>query len=147
MAACHEPAGPRPAGATQRLALALIGAYRRWLSPYKGFRCAHAALHGGASCSQAVADIVAGHGLWQGRRHIRARFHACRAAYQELAASRPPRRQNPPASPPATRDQRCARRCRDCADCTDCAGTAADLCSCVGKLPLRHCDDCACDCF
>lgn len=48
MAAGEEaPGTTRPAGVAQRLALLLIGAYRRWLSPYKGFRCAHAALHGG----------------------------------------------------------------------------------------------------
>ena len=146
MAAGEEaPGTARPAGVAQRLALLLIGAYRRWLSPYKGFRCAHAALHGGASCSQAVADIVAGHGLWQGRRHIRARFRACRAAYQALAANHTARRPPPQAHDPGR--NRCARRCRDCADCSDCAGSAADTGSCLGKLPLRHCDDCACDCF
>jgi putative component of membrane protein insertase Oxa1/YidC/SpoIIIJ protein YidD len=29
----------------------LIGLYQRYLSPCKGFRCAHAAWHGGPSCS------------------------------------------------------------------------------------------------
>ncbi|MEF2278610.1 membrane protein insertion efficiency factor YidD [Deinococcus sp. YIM 134068] len=67
-----------------RLALAAICLYRRHLSPRKGFRCAHAALHGGESCSAAVARIVREDGLRAGRVRIAARFGACRAAHNAL---------------------------------------------------------------
>ncbi|GBF05078.1 hypothetical protein DAERI_030244 [Deinococcus aerius] len=71
------------------LALSGIRLYQRSLSPHKGFRCAHAALHGGESCSAAVARIVQEDGLRGGRARILARFRECRAAYNVLHAGSP----------------------------------------------------------
>lgn len=65
-------------------ALAGIRFYQRFLSPLKGFRCAHAAVHGGESCSAAVARIVRQDGLIRGRGRIAARFQACREAHEAL---------------------------------------------------------------
>lgn len=65
-------------------ALALIGLYGRYLSPHKGFRCAHAALHGGPGCSGAVADILTRRGLRGGWGEVAARVAACRAAHDAL---------------------------------------------------------------
>lgn len=65
-----------------------IAGYRRWLSPYKGFRCAAATLHGGNSCSRAIQDIVLQKGPWRGRRAIRERFALCRMAAQQLRERR-----------------------------------------------------------
>lgn len=66
------------------LALRAIQWYRRALSPHKGFRCAHAALHGGPSCSVQVARIVRQQGLIGGRRAVADQFRACRAAHRTL---------------------------------------------------------------
>ena len=66
------------------LALGSIDAYQRWLSPLKGFRCAHAALFGGESCSAAVRRLVSEQGLVGGRADIAARFQTCRQAYGHL---------------------------------------------------------------
>lgn len=71
------------------LALRVIGLYQRHLSPRKGFRCAHAMLYGGESCSVAVARIVREDGLRGGRARIAARFGACRAAYTALHGGSP----------------------------------------------------------
>lgn len=60
--------------------------YQRHLSPLKGFRCAHAARHGGPSCSHAVLAIVEERGLVGGWPEVRARFAACRLAYADLRA-------------------------------------------------------------
>lgn len=79
---------PRPAP-TDLLALRAIRFYQRWLSPHKGFRCAHAALHGGPSCSAAVADLLAQYGLAAARPHIAARFGECRQAHQMLRLGAP----------------------------------------------------------
>jgi|GEM_PF-1040961 len=65
-------------------ALGLIEVYGRFLSPVKGFRCAHAALHGGASCSHAVRGVIAQHGVLGGTALIAERFAACREAYAIL---------------------------------------------------------------
>jgi putative component of membrane protein insertase Oxa1/YidC/SpoIIIJ protein YidD len=70
------------------LALGSIDLYQRWLSPLKGFRCAHAALFGGESCSAAVRRLVSEQGLLGGRGDIAARFQTCRQAYSHLAAAR-----------------------------------------------------------
>lgn len=72
-----------------RLTLSGIRLYQRHLSPRKGFRCAHAALHGGESCSAAVARIVREEGLSRGRARIAARFGACRAAHNVIHGGSP----------------------------------------------------------
>lgn len=71
---------------TTELALGAIRAYQRFLSPIKGFRCAHAAYHGGPSCSHAVARIVREHGMRGAWPRIAARFAACRDAHDHLRA-------------------------------------------------------------
>ncbi|MFC4639561.1 membrane protein insertion efficiency factor YidD [Deinococcus hohokamensis] len=80
---------PRHHPLADRLALKTIRFYQRALSPHKGFRCAHAALHGGESCSAAVARIIRQEGLREGRGHIAARFVACRAAHDALRSGSP----------------------------------------------------------
>ena len=71
------------------LALSAIRFYQRRLSPRKGFCCAHAALHGGESCSGAVARIIREDGLRAGQPRIAARFAACREAHRALRAGSP----------------------------------------------------------
>lgn len=68
-----------------------IRLYQVHLSPRKGFSCAHAAVHGGPSCSSAVAQIIASHGVWHGRRPIEQRFIDCRSAAQVIARQPPNR--------------------------------------------------------
>ncbi|WP_146396740.1 membrane protein insertion efficiency factor YidD [Pseudobythopirellula maris] len=67
-----------------RLSVSLITFYQRRISPHKGFSCAHRLVHGGASCSEAVADIVRDQGVLSGWAIIRRRFAACKAAAVEL---------------------------------------------------------------
>ncbi|UQN09617.1 membrane protein insertion efficiency factor YidD [Deinococcus sp. QL22] len=66
-------------------ALSAISFYQRWLSPLKGFRCAHAALYGGESCSAAVARVISEQGLTGSASAISARFQACRSAFDQLS--------------------------------------------------------------
>ncbi|WP_081908958.1 membrane protein insertion efficiency factor YidD [Deinococcus sp. YIM 77859] len=71
------------------LALSGIRFYQRFLSGRKGFRCAHAALYGGETCSAAIARIIREEGLRPGRRRIAARFRECRAAHELLRVGSP----------------------------------------------------------
>jgi len=71
--------------AAQSVALA-ITAYQQFVSPHKGFCCAHRYLNGGLSCSQAVKRLVLNHGLIESLPLVRARFEACRNAYKLLLA-------------------------------------------------------------
>jgi len=66
------------------LASAAISGYQRYLSPYKGFRCAHRALHGELTCSEAVKRLIQAHGVVAAWPHVRERFAQCRAASLEL---------------------------------------------------------------
>lgn len=72
-----------------RLTLSGICLYRRLLSPHKGFRCAHAALHGGEPCSAAVARIVREDGVIGGHARVAARFRECRAVQDLLRGGSP----------------------------------------------------------
>ena len=48
-----------------RLALAVITAYQRHLSPRKGFCCAHRVQQGGPSCSEYARQTLTVYGLWR----------------------------------------------------------------------------------
>lgn len=75
--------------ALDRSTVNAIRFYQRFVSPRKGFRCAHAALHGGESCSAAVARIVRDEGLLAGRGRIARRFAECREAHIQLGSPSP----------------------------------------------------------
>jgi putative component of membrane protein insertase Oxa1/YidC/SpoIIIJ protein YidD len=71
-----------------RLAAAAIRGYQRWISPYKGFRCAHRALHGGHSCSEFARLAILEYGITQAWPGIRQQFRECRAAFLHLRQQR-----------------------------------------------------------
>ncbi len=58
----------------------LISFYQRFISPYKGFRCAHNVLYRESSCSVAVKQIIHEHGVFSGWALINQRFRDCREA-------------------------------------------------------------------
>ena len=62
---------------TRRSATSLISFYQRYISPHKGFRCAHRVYHGGQSCSGYAKTVVQQHGLGAAIPLIRQRFSAC----------------------------------------------------------------------
>jgi hypothetical protein len=45
------------------LAYKAVRGYQRYISPYKGFRCAHYQLHRETSCSGHFRDLLSQHGL------------------------------------------------------------------------------------
>jgi len=63
-------------------AVGAIHAYRRWLSPVKGFRCAPQAVHGQGSCSQYALTVLQAHPFGPARALLRDRFQACAEAYR-----------------------------------------------------------------
>lgn len=64
-----------------------ISGYQRFISPYKGWHCAHAVLHGGASCSAYGKEIVSRHGVLRGGLLLWKRFGDCQQAADTLAAN------------------------------------------------------------
>lgn len=66
-----------------------ISGYQRFLSPHKGFCCAHRALHGGWSCSEYARRAVLRFGLLRFVMLQRRRFSRCANAYVILQAQPP----------------------------------------------------------
>lgn len=58
-------------------ATSLISFYQRYISPHKGFRCAHRVHHGGQSCSAYAKTAIQTHGLGAAIPLIRQRFSDC----------------------------------------------------------------------
>jgi len=65
-----------------------IGGYQRWISPHKGFHCAHWTLHGGESCSAFGKRLVIEQGIRGFFRGMRRRFDDCQRAALALRAQR-----------------------------------------------------------
>ncbi len=68
-------------------AIASISGYQKYLSPYKGFACAHRVFYGGESCSQYVKRMLGEVGFSEAVKASHQRFADCREANQILKAS------------------------------------------------------------
>lgn len=95
-----------------RPALLAISGDQRWISPYKGFCCAHRRLHGELSCSEYVRRQIAAQGLWSAWPNIRRRFRDCRAALAILSTEQEEARRQ--------KKQKKDRSDRDCHGCDAC---------------------------
>jgi putative component of membrane protein insertase Oxa1/YidC/SpoIIIJ protein YidD len=65
----------------RELALWAISAYQRYVSPYKGFRCAYGYHTGCASCSHLGYRAVRMHGIRRGLQLLRERLARCAEAH------------------------------------------------------------------
>jgi putative component of membrane protein insertase Oxa1/YidC/SpoIIIJ protein YidD len=65
---------------SRKMSVSAIAGYQRYISPHKGFICAHRVLYGGESCSQYIKRVIAQEGLNVAFRKSRARFKACKQA-------------------------------------------------------------------
>lgn len=131
-----------------------ITGYQRYVSPYKGFRCAHRALHGGESCSAYGKRAIQEVGVRAGMALLRERFAERRAANTTLLASHmdngtdtaviEPEAEQPE---PQTKPQR--KRPYSCGhDVTSGTADAYGELACLpfnGCTPDTHCDCGPCD--
>ncbi len=69
------------------LVIAAIDLYRRYISPYKGFKCAHNALHRRGSCSEYGRLVFAKRAFVDAVALMRRRFVQCKAAAMVLHAT------------------------------------------------------------
>ncbi len=74
---CAEPL-------VRKFAIDSITAYQTYISPRKGFACAHRMLHDGESCSMYIKRILGEESLMSAVQISRQRFKACVAASQTL---------------------------------------------------------------
>lgn len=78
----------RPPGWSAYLATRAIRGYQRWISPYKGFVCAHRKLYGGCSCSEFARLAILKRGLSAALPDILRQFADCRVAARILRRRR-----------------------------------------------------------
>ncbi len=125
-----------------RAALGSIWIYQTWISPYKGFRCAHSVLHGGSGCSGYAKSVIRNHGFFRAIPMVKQRFRACRVAYFTLrhdanAANQPAKKK---------KSDSCGKQLRDgCCDAAIFEGCDAGL-SCFGRAATRPAKGCDADC-
>lgn len=65
-----------------------IGVYQRYISPYKGFRCAHHAHTGQRSCSAYARGVVKKLGAFALINAMPRQFERCKAAYAAILETR-----------------------------------------------------------
>lgn len=123
---------------SRKIGIVAIAGYQKYISPHKGFVCAHRVLYGGESCSTYIKRVISEEGLivaW-GKSHNR--FQGCKQANLTLQASRmkPTVSQiedSEPREEPGTKEEQQSRRspknfsnsdsssCSDCSDIPDCS--------------------------
>ena len=109
-----------------RIALGMIDLYQRWVSPRKGWRCAHALHTGRRGCSALGARAIRRHGVWRGLGVLRRRFDACALSHQYLQAQHRIR--------PNAQAGFCDADCSGLDGCdSGCAGNACDVASSCGN--------------
>lgn len=68
--------------AIRKIGTAAISGYQAYISPRKGFTCAHRKLYGGVSCSEYVKQAIANQELTAIIQISRQRFQGCKQANQ-----------------------------------------------------------------
>jgi putative component of membrane protein insertase Oxa1/YidC/SpoIIIJ protein YidD len=68
-----------------RSVVVCIEAYRRYLSPHKGYVCAYHAATGRSSCSRYAQQAIARRGVWSGSLLLQRRFGRCALAAAAFA--------------------------------------------------------------
>lgn len=113
------------------IALLAIRGYKRYISPYKGFSCAHRIHNNGESCSTFAFNAIEKHGLFTGLIMTKSRLREC----GEVHRAHLPKQKFIPHSQAGFVDG-----C-DC-DCGD--ANCGDASCCDSAVP--DCKDCAPDC-
>ncbi|BAY24113.1 hypothetical protein NIES2100_39060 [Calothrix sp. NIES-2100] len=68
----------------RKAGIVAITGYQKYVSPHKGFVCAHRVLYGGESCSQYIKRVIASDGFKALLTKSRQRFQACKQANRIL---------------------------------------------------------------
>lgn len=120
----------------RELALAAIGVYQRYVSPYKGFCCAYRVHTGRAGCSALGARVIRRYGLLAGAVLLRQRLRRCGEVHRQFH----PRGQRPLAAQRGDCDLDCTPDCDGPCD-NDKRGCGLSRLSAA----LDCCDCCSCD--
>ena len=124
------------------LALRAISFYQRFISPYKGFRCAYGHYNGCASCSKLAYRAIRMRGLRAGLGLLLQRFERCREVFERHREARVQGSMGTTRKATSFGPGRLQRGFCDGLDCipcdADCASAACDI--------LNNCGGCSpCD--
>jgi putative component of membrane protein insertase Oxa1/YidC/SpoIIIJ protein YidD len=117
-----------------QLALLGIRGYRKYISPYKGFRCAHHALHDQGSCSTFGLQAFQENRPLEAWRKLRGRFVECRLAYEALMRETKEEREE------RKRKKRTERREQYSEYCMPLEACPPSDCAMVDFTPDKSCD-------
>ncbi len=117
-----------------------IRIYQNYISPYKGFRCAHGLLFGGDSCSSAVCKIIRRRGFFAGYPHIKQQFARCQNAYSQFQQLSSETQQK------NKKKNKNKRSKRECAEHLTCEGLANCIPNILCKGDKSGGCDLPCDC-
>ena len=138
---------------TAAVAVGAIDLYQRFISPYKGFCCAHRAVRGRRSCSQFAKRLIEKVGLLRFGPLLARRLRKCGEVARALKAGLVGRRRGFKSAACETEDEQQRRKdqragrdssSRDCGDCGGC--DAPDLSGIAGcdapasAVPVHACD-------
>jgi putative component of membrane protein insertase Oxa1/YidC/SpoIIIJ protein YidD len=130
----------------KKLSLLLIDLYQNFISPYKGFSCAHRLATGEVGCSGYGKKVISRFGLKTGYALLQRRFAECKcsseALKKELMHNHTPKKLLHPKM--ASQQGFCDADCGGC-DAPNCDMPSCDMPDC--DLPGKNCSvfD-ACDC-
>ncbi len=94
-----------------------IRGYQKYLSPYKGFSCAHRILYGGSSCSQYVRQMLLEQDLRSAIALSRQRFAACKTAKIVLRSQELEKKEEQKKKTKPSKSNKLSEGCIDPADC------------------------------
>ncbi|WP_392338741.1 membrane protein insertion efficiency factor YidD [Loktanella salsilacus] len=125
-----------------RAALGGIWIYQTYISPRKGFRCAHSVLHNGTGCSGDAKHVIRNQGFFHAIPSIRQRFKECKIAYHTLHSDQ----SQPDRSDKIKKSDSCSKQMRD--GCCDAAIYEGCNCgsSCFGRATVKASKNCDLDC-
>lgn len=92
-----------------------IKLYQKFISPKKGYRCAHSVLHGDTGCSGAVIKIIENNSIFSWKNLISKRFEDCKLANIELKKDKKNGKCR------KCKNNALGEGCDNCSDCGDCA--------------------------
>jgi uncharacterized protein len=123
------------------LAVSSIRFYQRFISPYKGFRCAHGAARKGWSCSEFGRRAFARYDVSTAYALLQRRFAVCKASFETLKATHFAKPATVSAGPGGQTSEAEKPKKKDKRDYCDCVPDAA----CDGPFSSRPRSNCVPD--
>ncbi len=127
-----------------------ISGYQQYISPHKGFCCAHRLLTGEPSCSEYIKRAIIAQGLLHAWGDIRQRLQACKASARQLREARSRDAEGEgEAGEGGEKGAASQHTCFACADGVACVPSCggAEIVSGAGGMASGGCDGCACTPF